>query len=455
MVDAADSKSVVERREGSSPSWGTSRNQEVLHCSTSLINMGYGSVYHNLFFLNDMTILLHLLAFVVAFYILTIISLSFFIRVFLRHKDVKRDFTHIPTVSVLMSAFNEGPAVYNTIKSLRENDYPIDRLEILAFDDRSSDDTFEWITKAAKDFPNVKAILNVKNQGKALTMIDAATMARGEYIVGVDSDCVFKKDAIRQLMACFTEDRIRAVGGRVGISNIDESWLCEVQTLFYFMSFTFLKSIENYKRKVQCLSGPIVAMKRDFYLSLEEKVRKRTFLGAKITNGEDRALTQMILREGYDTYVNMDAVCWTSAPTDLSQYMKQQLRWRRSALGQWIDTLFKMKIMINNSSFISALFSVLPVYVVLCWNAMIITSFFTGLFLVSISQVLIFHILLGPFLALLYIYLARHEESDMPKDKIKFFMNSILASFWFPFSGFVITMVALFTLDDGGWVTRS
>lgn len=391
----------------------------------------------------------------VASYTVCMYAVSIFFRYYLKKFDVKRNFNFKPRVSVLMSAFNEGEAVYHTIKSLRESDYSIFKLQILAFDDRSSDDTFKWIQKAAADFPNVIAVQNKTNQGKALTMLDAAKMASGEYIVGVDSDCIFRKDAISQLMACFTEPKIGAVGGRVGISNMKESWLCEIQAVFYMSSFFLMKTIENLPRKIQCLSGPLVAIRKDLYLSLEEQIKNRTFLGVKITNGEDRALTQMILRAGYDTYVNTDAVCWTSAPTTISGYLSQQLRWRRSAIGQWIDAIINMPTMVEKSSFLSAFFSIAPIYVIFAWNAMIFTSIVTNNFLIVLAYVLIFHIMLGPFMALAFLWTTRNNSLEKASNPIKFIFNTILAAFWFPLSGMLVTLVALFTLDDGGWVTRN
>jgi hyaluronan synthase len=401
-----------------------------------------------------METLLHFFMLAVASYTVCMYVVSIFFRYYLQHLDVERDFTLVPTVSVLMSAFNEGEAVYRTIKSLRENNYPVDRLEILAYDDCSPDDTFAWIQRAAADFPNVKAVRNLKNQGKALTMLDAARASSAEFVVGVDSDCIFRKDAIRQLMACFTEPKIGAVGGRVGISNMKDSWLCEVQAVFYMASFFLMKTIENLPRKIQCLSGPLVAIRRSLYLSMQDQIESRSFFGAKITNGEDRALTQMILRAGYDTYVNTKAVCWTSAPTTIDGYLKQQLRWRRSAIGQWIDATLRLPALIHNSSLLSAFFSLGPIYVIFAWNAMIATAIVTGNFLSVIAFVLLFHIFLGPFLAGAFLWATRNNTLEKADDPIRFVFNIILASFWFPLSGMVVTMVALFTLDDGGWVTR-
>lgn len=381
--------------------------------------------------------------------------LSILVRNYFKPYDVVRNFNFKPKVSVLMSAFNEGRHVYDTLESLANVSYPKDKIDIIAFDDHSKDDTFKWMQAAAAEHSNIFVKRNEVNKGKALTMLEAAKMATGDYIIGVDSDCIFKEDCIDQLMACFTEPKIKAVGGRVGIKNINETWICGVQAVFYISSYFMMKSIENLFRKVQCLSGPLVAIEKSVYLSLEKEILNRSFLGAKITNGEDRALTQMILRLGYDTYVNTDSVCWTSAPTTLSQYLKQQLRWRRSAIGQWIDALVYLPRILKNSTLSSAFFSIMPIYVILVWNLMLLNSITNGVFLYVIAFIIIFHGILGPFFALGFLIFTRNDKVEKIQDPVKFIISMILASFWFPISGVIITLIALFTLDDGGWVTRS
>jgi len=57
---------------------------------------------------------------------------------------VQQDFSLEPTVSVLLPCFNEGPDVYNSIRTILECDYPVDKFQVIATDDRSRDDSWEW-----------------------------------------------------------------------------------------------------------------------------------------------------------------------------------------------------------------------------------------------------------------------------------------------------------------------
>jgi hyaluronan synthase len=382
-------------------------------------------------------------------------SIGILINIYFKKFHVARNYNFEPTVSVVMSCFNEGKSVYNTIKSMRSSDYPTEKLKIYVVDDCSKDDSFFWIEKAAQDFLNVIAIRNQHNQGKAHNVLKAVSLSDGAVIVSVDSDCIFEPNAIKELVACFTEPKIAAVGGRVGVSNSDVNWLTRFQTLSYAISFLVFKSSENIFRKIQCLSGPLVAIKRECFYKIKDEIKHRTFLGIKITNGEDRALTQMLLLQGYNTYLNNNALCYTSVPEKVGQYAKQQLRWRRSATGQFCQLLYCLPKMIFKNSFLSALFSITPVMVLVLWNIIVITAWIKGKIIVTLIGILLCHFAIGPCIVSAFYYAYKSNCVDIRR--ISFFdllICRLIGAFWYPISSIIITLFAFFTLDDGGWVTR-
>ena len=73
----------------------------------------------------------------------------------------------LPSCAVIIPAYNEGEHVMASLNSILEADYPVDKLEIIAVDDGSTDDTWEYISQAAeKSNGRIKAIKQPCNQGK-------------------------------------------------------------------------------------------------------------------------------------------------------------------------------------------------------------------------------------------------------------------------------------------------
>ena len=73
----------------------------------------------------------------------------------------------LPTVTVIVPAYNEGKQVWATLKSLAKSDYPAEKIQLLAIDDGSKDDTWYWMQEAKKQLGDRVAIYQQpENKGK-------------------------------------------------------------------------------------------------------------------------------------------------------------------------------------------------------------------------------------------------------------------------------------------------
>jgi hyaluronan synthase len=254
---------------------------------------------------------------------------------------IEKDYKYEPAVSVLMPCFNEGKTVYETIESISKSNYPAEKFEVIAQDDCSVDDSYEWMLKAQRDFTNIRVRVgrNSVNSGKARTVCNALGHSNAEIIISIDSDCIFHPNAIKELTSCFKEPKVGSVGGRVGVRNAGENVITSIQAIVYYSAFQLYKIPENWTRSVCCISGCLFAIRRELLLEIEPAIRSRNWFGIPVNQGEDRFLTHQTLLRGYGTYIDNDALCWTTVPNTLSVLFKQQLRWRRSIVRDFFFTL--------------------------------------------------------------------------------------------------------------------
>jgi len=362
---------------------------------------------------------------------------------------VKKDYSYQPMVSVLMPCFNEGKTVYETIESISKSNYPPEKFEVIAQDDCSVDDSFECMLKAQHDFSNIRVTVgrNTVNSGKARSVCNALKLSTAELVISIDSDCIFHPDAIRELAACFSEPKIGSVGGRVGVRNPNESTITAIQTFIYYAAFQVYKVPENWTRSVGCISGCLFAIRRELLLEIEPKIRSRHWFGIPVNQGEDRFLTHQTLLRGYGTYINNDALCWTTVPSTLPNLFKQQLRWRRSivrdlfytlrTLPQHVWTLHPNTVLTLVLTPLGALLGLLVVITMMTGNPMAMA---------------------GPAPLLLYLGVAAVLGLVIRKYSAKEAVNNPLAFgaylAWSVVSSLFITTLALCTLDSKDWGTR-
>ena len=109
--------------------------------------------------------------------------------------EKKTKLKRLPLVSVIVPAYNEEKTIGNTIKSLLSLDYPHDKLEIIAVNDGSKDNTLKVIEDIIKNNKNRNIILiNQLNQGKARSLNNGLKIAKGEFFACLDADSVVEKD---------------------------------------------------------------------------------------------------------------------------------------------------------------------------------------------------------------------------------------------------------------------
>jgi hyaluronan synthase len=235
-----------------------------------------------------------------------------------------------PHVAIVMPGFNEQEAIAASLTSLLKLRYPPDKLELVAVNDGSTDNTLVEMRRVADAADGrVRVIDFPENRGKRAAMAAGIRATSAETIVFVDSDSVLEPDALRKLVQPLADPRVGAVCGHANVLNVRDTWLTRMQAVRYFVAFRVVKAAESVFNTVTCCSGCFSAYRREAIMPRLEWWEKQTFLGVESTFGDDRSLTNCVLRDWHVLY-EKNAVSHTIVPTTFRAFVKQQTRWKRS-----------------------------------------------------------------------------------------------------------------------------
>jgi hyaluronan synthase len=235
-----------------------------------------------------------------------------------------------PKATIVIPAYNEGPLIQETIRHAFEAAYPADRLQVIVVNDGSQDDTMVYLKKSRETYPELVIIDLEKNQGKRKALAAGAQAAAGEIIIFIDSDSLLAPNSLTYIMDAFSDPQVAAVCGHCEVANAWTNFLTRMQAVRYFIGFRILKAAESLFGSVTCLSGPFSAYRRSVIIPLLEPWVNQTFLGVQATFGDDRSLTNLILKQGYRVLYDERAKCSTVVPEKYGQFFRQQMRWKRS-----------------------------------------------------------------------------------------------------------------------------
>jgi hyaluronan synthase len=235
-----------------------------------------------------------------------------------------------PRVAIVMPGFNEEEAIADSLRSLLALDYPAEKLEIVAVNDGSTDRTLAEMTAvAAAAGGRVQVIDLGANHGKRAAMAAGIRATGADIVAFVDSDSALEPDALRILVQGFADERVGAICGHADVLNVRETWLTKMQAVRYFVAFKVVKAAESVFSAVTCCSGCFSAYRREAIVPHLDWWEHQSFLGRPSTFGDDRSLTNCVLR-GWKVRYESRAVSHTIVPSHARQFMTQQLRWKRS-----------------------------------------------------------------------------------------------------------------------------
>jgi hyaluronan synthase len=250
----------------------------------------------------------------------------------------------LPTLTVIVPAYNEGRMVRNALISSLESHYPADKLQVIAVDDGSLDDTWDHIDRVADAYPGrLVAVKLVKNSGKREALRAGIERAQGDFIVTVDSDSRLDPGALRAIVAPFVDESVAAVAGKVLVLNRFQSLLTRLLAARFYITFDLVRGAQSRFGAVLCCPGALTAYRRTALLAVLKDWASQTFMGSPCTIGEDRALTSWLLRSGHRTVYQSSAIVRTLVPAAFGGVARMMIRWERGNVREslaMLPTLF-------------------------------------------------------------------------------------------------------------------
>lgn len=393
------------------------------------------------------TILLVLTSFLLLF---RLGFLAYIARLFFRYKPVASvTDAELPSCTVIVPAYNEGKLVYDTLHSLINSDFPAEKLQVISIDDGSKDDTWEWMKKAKADLGDrVSIFQQPNNQGKRHALYRGFNLATGDVFVTVDSDSIVEKDTLRNLVSPFVyNEHCGAVAGNVRVLNNEKAIIPRMLNVSFVFSFEFIRSAQSVLGSVLCTPGALAAYRNTAVMNCLEEWMNQTFMGQPTDIGEDRAMTNMILKQGFHVLFQRNAYVLTNIPEKFSSLHKMFTRWERSNVREnLMMSKFAFKTFRDGSK------SGTRILLVNQWMHMLTTY---PLFIIMIVLLVTYPVLfISSTLLSILIFSSLPAFFYAKKYNISEAFWAYSYSIFYTFGLFWITPYAMATANRRGWLTR-
>jgi cellulose synthase/poly-beta-1,6-N-acetylglucosamine synthase-like glycosyltransferase len=306
---------------------------------------------------------------------------------------------YFPTVTLIISAFNEEKVVTEKIQNALKLNYPKNKFEIMVVSDASSDRTDELVRKFSTR--GVLLVRQEHRQGKTAALNSAVPLAKGEIIVFSDANSMYDENAVHHLVKHFQEPSIGFVTGRTRYVAKHGSLVAESAGIYTKLE-VLIKRLESDIGSCVGADGTIFAIRKNLFQPLPNH------------SINDFVIPLQIVRKGYRGIFEEKAFCIEKPSKDFRGEFNRQVRITSRTLRAIVENMsllnpvrypiFTFKLLSHKLTKFS-----LPFFMILI--------FITNLFLVTANFFYVF-IFLSQLICYALAYLGYRAEKNQRRYRI-------------------------------------
>lgn len=230
----------------------------------------------------------------------------------------------LPTVSLLIAAFNEEDIIEEKIKNCLELAYPKDKLQVIFITDGSSDNTAAIISK----YKEVKLLHENIRSGKMAAIKRAIPFVNSEIIIFTDANTFLNTTAINELVKHYQNPKVGAVAGEKRILVAQQADASAAGEGFYWKYESTLKKWDYELYSNVGAAGELFSIKTNLYQPIEDD-----------TIVDDHMIAMRIAEKGYIIAYEPKAYAIETASANTKEELKRKIR---IAAGG-IQSIFRLK----------------------------------------------------------------------------------------------------------------
>jgi len=245
-----------------------------------------------------------------------------------------------PSVSILISAYNEEKVIAERIENIKSLEYDFNQVELIIGSDCSSDKTNEILNRKNQEHSWIRTQIFSSRRGKAAVLNDLAHLAKNEILVFTDANTKFEKDALLQLVSKFSNEKVGGVCGRLVLEEPKTNFDKTNKERLYWKYETQLKKLEGDL-------GILIAANGGIY-GIWKKLFTKFPVDEAVT--DDLYQTLAVLNRGYNFLYAFEAVASEDVSKEIITEFRRKIRFAATnfqTLKFFKGLLFRNKIMLS------------------------------------------------------------------------------------------------------------
>ena len=215
----------------------------------------------------------------------------------------------LPSVSVVVAAWNEEDVIERRLENLLALDYPAELVDITVASDASTDRTDDLVEAVAARDPRVR-LVRCERGGKVAAQNRAVAETTGEIVAFSDANATWAAPALRKLVRNFADPDVAYVMGQLRLQSADG----DNREGAYWRYEVWLREQESKVGSVTGGYGSIYAVRRSDYVDVDPRF------------GHDLAFPYLMVQRGRRAVYEPEAVAFEKPARDQEDEYRRKVR---------------------------------------------------------------------------------------------------------------------------------
>lgn len=234
----------------------------------------------------------------------------------------------IPSVSIIIAAYNEEQRIEAKLSNCQGLLYPSDRIEILVASDFSTDQTESIVEEFARRDARIRLVRSPARAGKSGVQNLAVQHSRGDILFFTDADTRVRPEVLQLLVENLADPRAGLISAEVHFGSPEDAVACAQS--FYWRFELFLRRLESDLGILATASGSAFAMRRELFRPLPT------------CYGDDCIAPLDVRLQGYRVLHEPRAVVFDRLPHSIQGELRARIR---MTARNWSGTLARGSIL--------------------------------------------------------------------------------------------------------------
>lgn len=233
-----------------------------------------------------------------------------------------------PDVCLFVTAYNEKDFISQKVENSYQLDYPKNKIQYVWVTDGSDDGTPDLL----RNYENLEVYHEPARRGKMHAMNRGMQFVKAPVVIFSDTNTRLNTNAIREIVACFSNPKVGCVAGEKRIMEKDADVAAAAGEGMYWKFESWVKKMDAELNSAVGAVGELFAIRRELF----EEVETDTIL-------DDFIISLRIAQKGYKIAYTPNAFAEETASLNVKEELKRKIR---IAAGG-VQTLFRLKSLLN------------------------------------------------------------------------------------------------------------